>query len=269
MVLIIFIAYCMGQIKNLMILYSAVLLHEAAHFMACLALGEDVSELRFMPYGANLCIDNVANPVHSMIISAAGPLASLLLVCFFGSFSSPAMQTFKVSNIAVFALNIFPALPLDGGVFLKGALTYKVGYIRAHRRAIEMTRIISAIFAFFGIIFLLLSKYNISLLVISAFLVYNLKEERKKLIFLRHMIYTKEFDRSGKTLKIKHRAVAKDVTAVSLTDCFGYNYICHFFVYDTDMNLLGTLEQCEVVDGIIEYGAGVTVSKLIGGINEH
>lgn len=268
-VLIAFIAYCIGELKSLVILYGAVILHELAHFFACIALGEKVSELRFMPYGVNLRTDGVLNPIHSMIISAAGPAMSLLLFCVFGSFNSAAMRIFRASNMAVFILNIFPALPLDGGVFLKNALTYRLGYIRAHRYAMELTRIIAAMFAFFGMIFLLLSKYNISLLVISAFLVYNLKEERKKIIFLRQLIYTKEFDRRGKSLYIKHRAVATEVTAASLTDYFGYNYICHFFVYDCDMNLLGTLDQSEIVDGILSCGAGVTVGKLLGGTNEH
>lgn len=267
--LIIFLAYCVGEIKSLAILYLAVLLHEGGHFIACVALGEKVLKLRFMPYGANLCIENVVNPVYSMIISAAGPLISLLLVCFFGGFTSAGMRVFKASNIAVFALNVFPALPLDGGVFLKSIFTYRAGYIKAHRRAMELTRITAVFLSFFGVIFLLLSKYNISLLVISAFLVYNLKEERKKLIFLRRMIYSKEFDRRGKPLNVKHRAVAQNVGAISLTDYFGYNYICHFFVYDNDMNLLGTLEQSEIIDGIISYGADITVGRLLGGTNEH
>lgn len=264
MILAFFSSYCAGQIKNLMILYMAVLLHEAAHYGACRILGEKILELRFMVYGANLRIGTVANPVHSMIISVAGPLASLILICLSGRFN-----TFRFSNTAVLVLNIFPALPLDGGVFLKSALTYRIGYIRAHKYAMKMTRIVSMIFVIFGIIFLLLSKYNISLLVISGFLLYNLKEERKNTFFLRHMIFTKEFDAKGKTLKIKHRAVMSGVNAMRLTDCFGYNFICHFFVYNEEMKLLGTLTQGEIIDGIIACGSDVSVGRLIGGTNEH
>lgn len=269
MVLIIFVAYCLGEIKSLAALYLAVMLHEAGHFVACVMLGEKVVQLRFMPYGANLCTENIVNPTHSMIIAAAGPLTSLLMICFFGGQSWGFMRIFKASNIAVFALNIFPALPLDGGVFLKNVFSYRYGYVKSHKLAMEFTRVTAVLFAFFGMIFLLLSKYNISLLVISAFLVYNLKEERKKLIFLRRMIYSKEFDRQGKALAVKHRAAMQNVSAISLTDYFGYNYICHFFVYDDDMNLLGTLQQSEIIDGIIRYGADITVGRLLGGTNEH
>ena len=273
MILILFLAYCTENIGNIMILYGAVMIHEAAHFVSCLVLKEKVAEIRFMPYGVNLRIKGIKNPLHTMIISVSGPLASLVMIFAFKTTSSEAMNVFRISNIAIFVLNMFPALPLDGGTFLEGILTYKTGYIRAHRKMMEITRIASIVFAILGTIFLLISKYNISLLVISGFLMYNLKEERKKYIFLRQMIYTKEFDRSAKKLRIKHTAVCENVTAVSLTDCLGYNYICHFFVYDADMVLIGTLTQAEVLDGIIAYGADVTMgrlaSQLNGGTNEH
>jgi hypothetical protein len=92
---------------------------------------------------------------------------------------------------------------------------------------------------------------------------YNLNRERKQLIFMKRMIYTKAFDCDSKSVKVHHRAVTSGVTAISLTDYFGYNFICHFFVYDKDMNLLGTLAQGEIVDGIISFGAGVTTGDLI------
>ncbi len=268
--LIVFIAYCVGKIQSLAVLYFSVLLHEAGHYIACVLLREKVVGLRFMPYGVNLCTENIINPVHSMIISASGPMVSFVLICFFSGYSSSEyINFFKLSNIAVFVLNIFPALPLDGGVFLKNAFTYKCGYVKAHRLSVQFTRITAILLAVFGIIFFLLSKYNISLLVISAFLLYNLKEERKSLLFLRQMIYSKEFDRCPNVLKVKHYAVMRNVLAISLTDYFAYNYICHFFVYDDEMNLLGTLQQGDVIDGIVEYGPDVTVGRLSGGTNEY
>lgn len=270
LILILFVAYCTGNIKNILILYVAVIIHELAHLSACLVLNEKINGIRFMPYGVNLEIKSVKNPLNMMMISAAGPLMSLLMIIVLNGGSKNNMNIFEMSNLAVFWLNVFPALPLDGGTFLESLLSYRCGYIRAHRKMIEMTRITCVVFAVFGFIFILISKYNISLLVISAFLMYNLKEERKKFVFLRQIIYTKEFDHNGKGLKIRHCAVCRNVVASALTDSFGYNYICHFFVYDEDMNLLGTLTQGEIVDGVILNGADVTVGRLLnGGTNEH
>lgn len=262
-ILIIFLGFCTGNIIGISVLYGAVFVHECAHFVSCVVLKEEICGIRFMPYGVNLQTRDIKNPIHTMIISASGPLMSLMLIFIFGRGKSEIMQIFKISNIAIFTLNIFPALPLDGGNFLKGFLTYKYGYVRSHRQMMWITRICSVVFAIFGIIFLLINKYNISLLVISGFLMYNLKEERKKIIFLRQMIFTKEFDRSVCKLRIKHMAVTADVNASGLTDYFGYNYICHFFVYDSYMNLKGTLTQSEIVDGITDCGADVTVSEIL------
>ena len=249
--------------SELSVLYVAVMLHETGHFLACVFLKVRVTRLKFMIYGINLEIESPKNPVHSMIISLSGPVVSGLLFILTTGCSLKLMHFFNVSNFVVFLLNIFPALPLDGGVFAESLVSYNQGYIKAHKFAMELTRVISVIFFIFGIIFLIISKYNISLLVISWFLVYNLKEERKKLIFLRHMIYTKAFDNCGKALKVHHKAVTPCVKAISLTDCFGYNFICHVFVYDENMKLLGTMEQSEIIDGIVSRGTGVTVGELI------
>lgn len=212
----------------------------------------------------------IVNPIHSMIVASSGPLMSALIALLFANVRSYGyLLDFQISNTVIFLLNIFPVLPLDGGNFLNSFLTYRVGYIKAHLRMIEITRVGGVFFGFFGIIFLLLSKYNISLLVISGFLLYNLREERKKLVFLRKMIFTKEFDRNGNGIRVKHMAVVEQVMALALTDYFGYNFVCHFFVYDHQMALLGTLTQSEIIDGIIEHGAEVTVGKLLGGTNEH
>ncbi len=267
-ILILFAAYCTGNLANILILYTGVMLHEAAHFIACLALGVKVTELKVMPYGVNLNTEFVKNPLHTVIISGAGPLASLLLASLVSD-GTWYGQTFKTSNILIFALNVFPALPLDGGGILEGILAYSRGYINAHRYMIDITRVVSGVFMVFGIIFVIISKYNISLLVISGFLMYNLRVEYKKFIFLRKMIYTKEFDRSATGLRIKHRAVLSEVVAVTLAENFGYNYICHFFVYDENMNFIGTLTQSEIIDGTVKYGSSVTVGFLLnGGENE-
>ena len=97
-VLILFGAYCIGKLPHLLILYGAVMLHEAAHFGACMLLGEKVEELRFNAYGVNLRIQYVRSPVHSMIISAAGPVASGFLILISGNFSSYWMHIFKVAK---------------------------------------------------------------------------------------------------------------------------------------------------------------------------
>ena len=240
-----------------------------AHFVSCKALGIKTKEIRFVAYGLNLVTEYIKNPADAMIVSLAGPVFSWFLWLVSSYFSSDFAHIFKISNMGVFLLNVFPALPLDGGVFFKNYMSLKIGYMKSHRYAMELTRITALVFAFFGIIFLMLSKYNISLLVISSFLLYNLKEERKKTFFLKQMIYTKSHDRSLKPLKVCHRAVIKGVKLSSLTEYFGYNFVCHFFVYDEKMKLIGTLSQGEVVDALIAHGMGITAEKvLIEGEND-
>jgi hypothetical protein len=176
------------------------MIHEASHFLACVVLKVKAEKIRFMPYGVNLVTEDILNPVHAMIISASGPVVSGLIALFLSGCKRYYLHFFAISNLGVFALNVFPALPLDGGVFVKNMISYAKGYISAHRWSIELTRITAFVFCIFGIIFVILSKYNISLLVISSFLLYNLKEERKKLIRLygATLIETEDFKEAFK-----------------------------------------------------------------------
>lgn len=255
-------AYLTHNFGNLTGLYLSAALHELAHLMSCKILKIKTHGMRLMPYGLNLNTEFICDPLKSAIVSASGPAASLLLAL--ASYPS----AFRTANIVIFLLNMFPALPLDGGGIAEGLLSYRVGYIKAHRLMMSVTRIISVIFAIFGIIFAIISKYNISLLVISGFLMYNLRTEYKKFIFLREMIFTKSFAKADKGIRIKHLALCGGVRAVSITDGFGFYFICHFSVYDENMNLLGTLTQSDIIDGIVRYGSDVTVGEICGGRNE-
>lgn len=212
-----------------------------------------------MPWGLNLVTEFICDPLKSAIVSASGPLASLILAI------ALPVPAFVRANTVILALNIFPALPLDGGGVAEGLLSCHMGYIKAHRLMISVTRVISVFFAVFGIIFAIISKYNISLLVISGFLMYNLRIEYKRFIFLREMIFAKTFAKGERGVRIRHLALCRGVSAVSVTDSFGYYYIYHFSVYDENMNLIGTLTQSEIIDGIIRLGCGVTVGEICGG----
>lgn len=271
MVLILFVAFLVGKLPHLLILYLAVFLHEMAHFVACKAVGVKTKEIRFVAYGLNLVTEHIKNPADAMIVSLAGPVFSWVLWMVSSYFPSELAHVFKISNMGVFLLNVFPALPLDGGVFFKNYMCTKIGYMKSHRYAMELTRVTAIVFALFGMIFLMLSKYNISLLVISSFLLYNLKEERKKAFVLKQMIYTKSHEMDLNVLKVCHRAITKGVKLSSLTEYFGYNFVCHFFVYDEKMKLVGTLSQGEVVDALIEHGMGITAEEALkeGERDEH
>lgn len=153
-------------------------LHEAGHIAAILILKHnikgvsislfDIKILEKSRYKLNLKID--------LIVTAAGPFINLLLFSAFYYFNT----TFAWINLFIGLFNLLPAMSLDGGQLLYLILSYKLSS-KASTLIIDIiTTVLSIPLFFFGIVILLNSQYNFSLLFISIYLVLSLfiKEDR-------------------------------------------------------------------------------------------
>ena len=98
-------------------------IHESAHLAASLLKKVKINHLFVTPYGFELRISPPPK-YHEYFIVSGGPLASLTLSLLFFLFENPALA--KI-NFTLFAINIIPAIPLDGGRFLKVFLWDRYG----------------------------------------------------------------------------------------------------------------------------------------------
>lgn len=137
-------------------------IHECAHLFMALILGEQVKRIFIMPYGFELRI-NMPQMKNELLISAAGPLISLTLALLFLIIPQ---KEFFCTNFFLFLLNLFPAVPLDGGRILKFFLWGRIG-------ALNGNDILKRVSLCFAVIFLILSvaTLNLWLLLISITIV--------------------------------------------------------------------------------------------------
>jgi Zn-dependent protease/Tfp pilus assembly protein PilF len=149
-----------GETLQLMLLIAAtfacVVLHEMGHTLAAKAYGIQVKSIVLWPLGgfANLS-RRPENVWHDAIISAAGPLANLLLACLLAiiTLAERLLETSQVSpgltrslwqiqafpflvglliaNLALALFNLLPVYPLDGGQIARSLLKLVVGEKRA------------------------------------------------------------------------------------------------------------------------------------------
>ena len=105
------------------------LLHEAAHGSVALIFGNKTEKIYISPYGCELRLA-CASPSREALILISGPIFSLMLaaVGFFLGYSD-----FFRANALLFALNILPSYPLDGGKILKIVLWRLWGVWRGNR----------------------------------------------------------------------------------------------------------------------------------------
>lgn len=120
------------------VLYGAVLLHEAAHAIVAKRLGYPVGVIMLHFLGGATAVEKEAKrPRDEFWIAVVGPLASLAVAAaaFGVSFLTPGglvgliVAGLWFTNLLVGVLNLVPGLPLDGGRLLKAGVWSATGNI--------------------------------------------------------------------------------------------------------------------------------------------
>jgi len=154
-----------GLLSGIILLIS-ILLHELGHSLTAMAFGCRVRDITLMIIGGQASILSMPRKYwQELLMAAAGPAVSLLL-CIAGyflpivlntlGFLSNSMASFLVEsigllNFALFAFNLLPAFPMDGGRILRAALQVRMSKVRATWIASRIGRFIALIMIFFAI----------------------------------------------------------------------------------------------------------------------
>ena len=161
-----------GLVLVLLILVS-VALHEMAHVIAAWRAGVTVRGIMLLPIGGMIILDpqehleSTRKPAREAGISAAGPLVSAALafmsaVLIMALIRNPQLlarplvtpqalvrSSFWI-NASLFALNLLPAFPLDGGRVLRSWLARRMDFQKATRRAVTIGHVFAATFMVTG-----------------------------------------------------------------------------------------------------------------------
>lgn len=120
-------------IINGIVMLASILVHELAHSLWAQKYGLEVSEIELHLFGGVSKMEQEPdNPKNELVISAVGPLSSLLigaslLALFFSGLSFPnfvrvTLLYSGISNIGLGIFNFLPAFPMDGGRVLRAYL---------------------------------------------------------------------------------------------------------------------------------------------------
>ena len=131
--MVVIAAVLMGRADDLALSMAALSLHEGAHTLAAMAAGKRVGEIELTSVGLCATIAGKRpNVFDELFIASAGPLFSLFsgLGCYCvnksGLIAADIVEQFAYINIAIAAVNIIPAVPLDGGRMLECVLRHKL-----------------------------------------------------------------------------------------------------------------------------------------------
>jgi Zn-dependent protease/CBS domain-containing protein len=152
----------------------AVIFHEMGHFLAAARLGVPMRGSILMPTGGIPLVDaNTLSGAGSTLgcevgVAAGGPLVSLIIAALTGTFlmllppqeslwTQPLVgianlgRSFFWINVALFAFNLLPAFPLDGGRVFRAWRARTQDFRTATRQAVNLGHVFAAVFMLAGV----------------------------------------------------------------------------------------------------------------------
>jgi Zn-dependent protease len=175
------IPYLIGAIVALG-LFAGVLIHEIAHCIVALRNGIKINNITLMLFGGISSMDeSTPDPKVELPMALVGPLTSLLvglvsvaiMYAIPGSVASAPVAGVLVFifgylgllNIILFAFNLLPAFPMDGGRVLRAFLAKRMPLHRATKIAADVGRGFAILFGIVGLVF-----FNPFLILIALFI---------------------------------------------------------------------------------------------------
>ncbi len=251
-----------GYADMFFLAYATALFHELSHVFTAKLMKVSVSEVRIYPFGVNAKLSRsyIQSSEKEFLIAFAGPLSNLLLfwmVMIIKSFTDSELLSYCADlNLAMCAVNLVPALPLDGGRMLKSMLTSKYGIIRSYNFMLKLSRGIVIVLMTASVIFFFVSSFNFSLILISAFLLQNLCTEQQALsvIALKEILNSSNKFSSNTEYPTKIICVSGNMPARRILKFLSYDYCYVVHITDSESKIIKTVTESQVLTALTKHG---------------
>ncbi len=262
--------FVLGMGDVLFYYIPAVLVHEWAHVVVSVALGMTVTEMELFPFGCAAKLECFAvSRVKEIVVAAAGPLANMAVACavfFVDRYALPIAVKERIiaSNLALAAVNLLPALPLDGGRIMRAVFASFMGYKRATKLTAAGGIFFAVLIVAAGVWAAFQEALNPSFFIMGFFLCLAAVKELKSAPYTLIRDFTgkrQQLDKR-KTMNINRFAAMQTEPLRDIMREFEagkYNIVT---VLDKDMDVLGELNEREILSGMLQKGTHVTLGSL-------
>ncbi len=245
-------------------------LHELMHVLCAVFLKVPVSHITVYPFGiaAHLSSGYINHSQKEFFIAFAGPFINLVMYWIFSIIHIRTGSDFPRYcadiNLAMCAVNLIPALPLDGGRMLKSILTAKYGILRSYNFVLKLSKVLIVILLVLAVTVFIVSSFNFSLILISAFLLQNISHEYAALshIALREILENSQKIKKHEVFFTKNYCVKKNTRASVILKYLSYDYYCIFHILDENSSLTSTVTETAVLSALTEHGIRIKFSDL-------
>jgi Zn-dependent protease/predicted transcriptional regulator len=256
----------------IVLVFGSVLIHELAHYWAARLFNIHSNKITLLPTGGISSYETFPkNTKEELIINLSGPLVNLaiagLLLPFIQSHEpiwkvvshfdiiheNDLQYKLHIVNLGLFAINIIPAFPLDGGRILRAILGLKMNYFKATSIVIVMGKILAAAFFVAGIIYL-----NLLLLVISL-LIFGAVQMEEYVLHLRSLVKGVTF---GEVVINDYQSLQAHSTIQEVMGNLMSNHAKHFMVMEGGKPI-GTIHRMKIINEAAEKNYTLPVKNLM------
>ncbi|HWR60408.1 MAG TPA: M50 family metallopeptidase, partial [Clostridia bacterium] len=259
-ILFLFASYFSGWLRQSLILFASVMLHEAGHVLAAKRLGIRVYEVELLPYGGVARMEELSKygGFSEAAVSAAGPAVSLVLalVCFLLKAYSELFEFAYAYNLIICLFNLVPVIPMDGGRIARNAMVFFMGYRQATRSLTLAGKAAAFVLAGFNIHLLASGSRSAALLIAAVFIYIGTAKEEKlsSYYYLFTGNSTKRKLIAGGRIRKRHVRVREDMTIKWVVDRLSPVTLCQAEVVDGAGRIKRILNEEEIMDSFLKYG---------------
>lgn len=264
--IIFLISVFLGIYKNFLLAFFTVFFHEAGHLLFINKSKIEINYIKIEPFGITIRLKSffIKNNKEEILIALWGPLFNFILAFLSFVFFKEKLMFFTLSNLSMGVFNLLPAYPLDGGRILRAFFSEKIGYLKSYRLTFKATKIISSLITVMGLFVIYKTKFNFSVCIIGAFLLFNLAKEKNQTYYylLKELTDYKEKNKDIDKMPVKYIAVNKNFIVRKILCELSFSRY-HIFSVIEKGKIIATFTEGELMEGIIKKGSKVKICDLM------
>lgn len=243
-----------GHLDVALIAYVSGFLHETAHIVTACCFGYKVKKISFFACGFNAVFENFKNITwyKEVIISLAGPFVNLLILLVAPLLFAYSDVIARI-NIYLFAVNMLPVYPLDGGRIMKAFLKTELSAKKTEIISYTVSVIIGICALIIAVIYTFGDNLNIAFLIVSLYILSNISLNKQN----------KSYVNSDRIQKARCFVCNYDVTLGNLVYKTGISYNLIVFVTDENGDICGYITGRDVEYAAMNNDYNLPIKKFI------
>jgi len=256
----------------IMLIFLSVLLHELGHLLVAKHFNILTKEITLLPTGGISYYENFPKTSkEELLISLVGPAINLAIAGLILPFIQSHAPIWEITrhfdiiheddflyklhlvNLGLFAVNLIPAIPLDGGRILRAILGLRMNYFKATSIVVIISKVLAAVLLVAAIIY-----FNLVLLLLSLLIFVAVRSEE----YVLHLSSLIKGIKFNEVVINDYQSVQGNSTVQEAMNKLMNNHSKHFFVTEGGIPV-GTIHRMGIINEAVKKNYTLPVISLM------